>query len=378
MMRVLMLNYEYPPIGGGAGNATAYLMPQLAALGIKVDLVTSALGSQAELHTPAPGLRILRLPVAGAGHSYQESRALIGYTAAVAIRLPMLLKHGHYDLAHAFFAIPTGFLSYLTRRRMPYIISLRGSDVPGFSARFDRLHQLLRPLNRQIWSQAAALIANSVGLRELALRSFPDLAIDVIPNGVDTVTFCPLPKHTDQVRTRILCIARLIPRKGIADLLQAMAVLRSQGRAVELVVVGDGPLAKELKVQAEELTIAPDIHWMGHREHDQLPPIYAEANIYVQPSLHEGMSNTTLEALASGLPLVLSDTGGSAELVQGNGIVVSPGDVAALTAALTRLLDDPELCEAMGERSRALALEKSWRSVAEGYVEHYRAVVDQS
>jgi len=377
-MRVLMLNYEYPPIGGGAANATACLLPQLAAFGVQVDLVTTAPGCRAELLTPWPGVRIIRLPVPGVGLNYQGNQALLGYAFAAAMRLPTLLKATHYDLAHAFFALPSGLLGYLARHQLPYLISLRGSDVPGFSARFAGLHRALRPLSRQIWHGASAVIANSDGLRNMALASFPELPIEVIPNGVDTDEFTPPPTRHRDGPVRIICVSRLIPRKGIADLLQAVAELRRTNRCVELDVVGDGPLAHELYARAQALGIASSVRWHGHVEHHLLPPLYAAADIFAQPSLHEGMSNTALEALATGLPLVLSDTGGSAELVSDNGLIVPPQAVPQLTVALARLVDDPALRAAMGRRSRTRALQKSWGAVAMSYAERYESILARS
>jgi glycosyltransferase involved in cell wall biosynthesis len=373
-MRVLMLNYEYPPIGGGAANATACMLPHLAAFGVQVDLLTTAPACSFELLTPCPGVRVIRLPVPGVGRNYQGNQALLGYTLAAALRLPTLLSATRYDLAHAFFALPSGLLGYLARGRMPYLISLRGSDVPGFSARFAGLHRALHPLSRAIWHGAAGVVANSAGLRNLAHASFPDLPIEVIPNGVDTDEFAPPPSRRRDGAVRVICVARLIPRKGIADLLQAIADLRGSNRDVELDVVGDGPLLAELRVRAQALGIASAVRWHGHVEHHLLPPLYTAADIFAQPSLHEGMSNTALEALAAGLPLVLSDTGGSAELVSDNGLIVPPQNVSQLVAALARLIDDPDQRLAMGRRSRARALQKSWSSVAMRYVACYEAI----
>jgi glycosyltransferase involved in cell wall biosynthesis len=153
--------------------------------------------------------------------------------------------------------------------------------------------------------------------------------------------------------------------------------LKLSGRSVVLDIVGDGPLASELRATARNLGIADDVRWHGHVEHHLLPPFYAQADIFAQPSLHEGMSNTALEGLAAGLPLVLSDTGGSAELISDNGIIVPPQNVPALTAALARLVDNPHLRSTMASRSRALALKKSWSAVAMSYVERYDAIQAQ-
>ena len=132
-----------------------------------------------------------------------------------------LLKENHYDLAHAFFAFPSAWLCYRRVKQLPYLISLRGSDVPGYNERLGLDYKLLSGLFHRIWSAAAGVVANSRGLSDLASAFMPALDIKVIPNGVDTERFFPATEKPSSP-TRLLAVGRLIPRKRTDLLLIAL------------------------------------------------------------------------------------------------------------------------------------------------------------
>ena len=114
-----------------------------------------------------------------------------------------LLRENAYNLVHAFFGFPTGWLCYRTAGRIPYMISLRGSDVPGDNARLQLEYKILGPLVfRPIWKHAAALVACSEGLKARALRFLPSARIEVIPNGVDLERFQPMQRDDEKGRTK--------------------------------------------------------------------------------------------------------------------------------------------------------------------------------
>jgi glycosyltransferase involved in cell wall biosynthesis len=109
-------------------------------------------------------------------------------------------------------------------------------------------------------------------------------------------------------------------------------------------------------------------------DQSQLPDVYRQGTVFVLPALEEAMPNAVLEAMAAGLPIVTTDTG-ARELVDGNGFVVKQGHAAALRQALSRYVEDPELCVDHGARSRTLAESMSWEAAAEAYHEIYRRVL---
>ncbi|PLX84056.1 MAG: glycosyltransferase family 4 protein, partial [Desulfuromonas sp.] len=191
-MRVLFLNYEFPPIGGGGANANAYLFRAFAkSPKLQIDCVTSTMAARDEQVKLADNITLYRLVVGKEQLHYWTQREVLTWLWRADHFVAKLLKQRRYDLCHAFFGFPAGAVAWRRRDDFPYLVSLRGSDVPGFNPRFGLQYLLLKPLFRRIWRGAKSVVANSDGLKLLANRFMPELPISVIPNGIDTTEFTP-------------------------------------------------------------------------------------------------------------------------------------------------------------------------------------------
>lgn len=370
-MKLLMVNYEFPPIGGGGANANAYLLKEYANHpGIEVDLVTSSISDDC-IESLSDNIRIHRLDVKKKRLHYWTEVEVLRFLFRAIPYVKALLKTKKFDLCHAFFGFPSGYVAYRFRKELPYIISLRGSDVPGFNERFSLQYVFLTPLFRKIWNSAKSVIANSGELRSLALKTTPELPIDIIYNGIDADEFKPGEKKRDPGLS-ILTVSRLIPRKGIDYLIRALPDVVRRFPDLCLSIAGEGNMDEDLKALAAGLGLENNISFEGRVEHDRLPALYGSADIFILPSFWEGMSNTVLEAMASGLPLVVTDTGGTAELVKDNGIIIPKRDSKAISGALIKLIEDSDLRVKMGQESRSLALGLSWDKLALQYLDTYK------
>lgn len=386
-MKILFFNYEYPPLGGGAGNANEYIFQEFQKIpDLEVDLITSSpekAGSEEKL---GKNITIHRVDISKDPKNlhYQSQKDLLVYAFRAFFLARKLAKKNHYDLSHSFFTVPCGFISLCLKMSfgIPYIVSLRGSDVPGYSERFSWLYKLLSPLIRFIWKKSARVVANSQGLKELAQKSSPKQPIDIIYNGVDTDEFRPA-NFEDRVSIiksdspfKILCISRLTPRKGINYLLDAFKKVRAKYPKVKLIIGGEGDAEEALKEQAEKLGIKNQVNFLGRIPHEKVSHIYASADVFVLPSLNEGMSNTILEAIASGLPIIATDTGGTRELVEDgkNGFVIPLRSSEVIAEKLERLLEDSVLKASMGQKSRKKSEEMSWKKVAKDYYSLYNEI----
>jgi glycosyltransferase involved in cell wall biosynthesis len=376
-MEVLMLNYEYPPLGGGAGNATRRILERLAGVpDLRIDLVASSAGGfrRESLQPNATG-HFLDIGKGGRLH-YQSNFELLRYARLARAHARALLRERRFDLCHAFFGVPCGWIA--RGLGIPYIVSLRGSDVPFYNPRFkwpDRL--LFKRLSGKIWRDAAFVTANSQGLRRLALRSHPRQEIGVIPNGVDCKEFAPAEREA-RTGLRVLAVSRLIRRKGLNLLIRGFAQLGDPGATLTL--VGGGNLEEELRRLAESLGVVDRVHFRGAVPHAEIAPIYRAHDVFVLPSLNEGMSNTALEAMACGLPLLMTPTGGADELlIDGeNGFVLEPRSDADIAEKLGRYVARPDLIRAQGAVSRAMALQMSWEETAQRYLDLYRRAIQKS
>ena len=375
-MNLLFLNYEFPPLGGGAANASLATARELVALGHRVDFLTiSTDGSCADDYID--GVRVR--PVRGYRRGLHDASmaGALSFLAAAARRLPLLAREQNYDLYHYYFGLPTGLLTFLPgpHRDRPYVISLRGSDVPGYDPKLAIYHRAMLPMTRRIWRNAARVVANSDGLRRLALAALPQQTIDVIRNGVDVPASVTHPNRT-QDPIRILVVSRLIERKGIDLLLQAFT--RLSGTAVSLDIAGDGPARQRLEHMARTYGVADRIRFHGFTARPALDSLYRQSDMFVLTSRAESCSMALLEAMAAGLPVVATNVGGNPELIEhgANGLLVRPDDVDDLTSAIGALLSDPARRLRFGATGRERAIHRhSWRSVAERYENLFEAAV---
>jgi len=384
-MKILFFNYEYPPLGAGAANATAYILKEYSDL--EVDLITSSIDDKYHLEKIGENIRIHRLPI-GKNESnlhFQSKKDLLVYFrkayffARKLVRLSEKMKK-KYDLSHSFFSVPCGFISLLLKWQydIPYIISLRGSDVPGYSDRFTVLYRFITPIIRLIWKKAAFVVANSQGLKNLALANGTKKPIEIIYNGIDTDRFRP--EYPMRPKGNFIITpgaSRITARKGLKYLVKAIFKLSSDYPNLILKIMGEGNEEKNLKNFVKELQIENRVEFLGRISSEKTTAFYQEASIFVLPSLNEGMSNAMLEALACGLPILATDTGGTKELLKEreNGFVIKMKDSDSIAEKIRLLIDDQDLLMDMGRKSREIAEKMSWKNVARQYIELYEKTV---
>lgn len=373
-MRILMLDNEYPPLGGGTGVVNQHVLEEIAKMeDVEVDLVTSSLTKDTyEQEQVSPRICIYKVPVDNKCIHHSSNRELLTYVVRGYWMCCKLTREKEYDLCFAFACVPAGGIAYLfsLTHHVPYVVSLQGPDVPSFEKRYNYVHFVLRPFIKLIWKNASGLMAQSAKHKQLALKTWPDANIVVIGNGVDRNIFRPRAERQHKDRTvNILTSARLIERKGHRYLLQAAAALRQRGyTSFKLHFTGTGDSESDLKQLRKELGLDDFVNFSGYVSWRRVVEAYENADIFALPSFNEGMSIALLEAVAAGLPVVVTDTGGTAEVVRGNGLIVPWADSHALADALARLIDSPQLRREMGQRSREIAQEFSWESVTRQYI----------
>ncbi len=377
-MKILMLNYEFPPIGGGAGHAHRCLLGEFAhRRDLQVDVLTS--GCQAEFSQEhfADSIRIFKVGIHKKNPHYWRKLEVIEWLFKAKRHYLRLLNEHSYDLVHAFFAFPTGWLCYQTADRIPYILSLRGSDVPGYNVRLGLDYILLGGLFRRIWKKASLIAANSTGLRDLARQFMPELDIANIPNGVDIHQYHPRPNPLPGRPVNLLSVGRLISRKRIDWLIDAVGYAVKQGLDIRLNVVGQGNLLGQLQQKVAAMHLSERVIFRGLVERQQMPDLYRANDIFVMASEHEGMSNAMLEAIASGLPVVTTPCEGVEELIGKNGIIINYPDMAGFAAAIKTITSDTETYRAMAHAGRKTAEHFSWSAVADSYIEQYQRLIHQ-
>jgi glycosyltransferase involved in cell wall biosynthesis len=354
-MRIMMLNYEYPPIGGGASPVTRSLSEHLAGAGHEVDVVTMGYRRLPFLEGSG-GLRVFRVPALRRSPVRAVTVEMLSYLAAALPVALELSRRRRYDLVHAHFLLPTGPLALAVGRArgLPTVITAHGSDVPGYNPdRFRRGHRLLAPAWQSTVRGASALVSPSCYLRDL-IRASCEVPVEVIPYGYDAP-----PRRAEPKRRRLLFVSRLFPRKGAQHFLEALSGLDLSGW--EVTVAGDGPMLEPLRQQARDLGLAVDFR--GFLKGRALDELYASSAVFVFPSLQDNFPVVLLEALSHGCAVVTSGVSGMPEVVGDAGLLVPPADVPALRAAIEQLMADDALREELGERARAQVARFSYDTV---------------
>jgi len=386
IVRILLLNYEYPPLGGGAGVATAELAHRLADKGSIVHVVTAqapedqlrANSPRVVRHKVRAGLNVYRVRSRRKGIHQAGYGGAVAYVRAALPVIRRLVHTWHYDIAHLFFSLPTGaILPFAGLQNTPVVVSLRGSDVPGYdpSKRSLRVaHSLLLPVTRWIWKRADRVVAVCRALGRLAERSDPSLSVTVIRNGVDLQLFHPAANGGESPPGSIRCVAvaRLVDRKGIPDLLHAWRHLQRDHLTLE--IIGSGPAEGRFRDLAKRLGLDKEVRFTGPMSREEVAERYRNADLFTLSPLNEAFGNVFAEAMASGLPIVGTNVGGIPELVRHgvNGLLVRPRDHRALAEAIARLASDEGLRQSMAERNRLEAERSlSWDNATESYMQLY-------
>jgi glycosyltransferase involved in cell wall biosynthesis len=266
-----------------------------------------------------------------------------------------VLVHSHWIVPQGFFAVLWGLVS-----RAPVLLTAHAGDV------FALQMKALRLLGRYTLRRGAVCTVNSRATDAAVHRIFETGRTEVIPMGVDLEDFDPEHRSEDLrfnlniAGPMILTVGRFAEKKGLAYLIEAMPRVLETHSGARLVMVGFGPLERELRTKVKELGIKEAVHFAGRLSHDELPVYYASADVFVLPSVvdqsgdTEGLGVVMLEAMASGTPVVASEVGGIPDVVQDGetGLLVPPREPQAIAEAICRLVEDAPLRSRLVEAAR--------------------------
>lgn len=324
---------------------------------------------------------VLAMPRRGRGW-----RGRLAYAGWALRGLGRLLRR--YDAVHAHYAVPSGVIGLWFRRLAgrPLVVTVHGSDVLVLPDRFPRL----APVLRRVLHGADHVIAVSRFLRDRIVDRFgvPPERITVQSAGIDTRVFRPGAPGAEAVRERyggqplVVFAGNLIRQKGVDILVRAFARVRERLGSGHLVLVGpsvDEAYQDLLRARVASLGLDGHVTFAGPRPPAEVAAFMAAADVFVLPSLEEGLGLVVLEALACGVPVVGSRVGGIPEIVQDGdyGLLVPPGDVNALAGAIRRVLEDasfrqrarqygPRVAAGHDRRRRAAELVVLYRSLQTG------------
>lgn len=369
-MKILAISHEYPPIGGGGSNACYFLLNNFVKVGHKVTLITANYEQMEEQEQKA-NLFIFRVNSKRKYKEHSSFMEMLDFLIKAYVAADKLEKENRFDVCLIFFGIPSGPVGYMLKKKynLPYFIRFGGGDIPGTQKRFSILYKLLAPAIKVIWKNAEGLIVNSSGLKERAQRFYKKKQFKVVCNGVDTSIFCAKKEDMEKIRNEfnVLFVSRLLERKGMQYIIPQLADLNyKMNGKLRLIIVGDGPYRKTLENLVKKNGVESIVRFEGQRKKDEVIFYYQDSDIFILPSDWEGMPNVVLEAMASGLPIIMTPCEGSAELVGNNGFVVKNSEFGE---KIFELYSDLQLRENMSRISRERAIELfSWEKASEQYI----------
>jgi len=359
-MNILCMTYEYPPIGGGGASVAHPLAAALVERGHKVDVVTSGMRDLPSYEI-CDGVDVHRVRCFRRCRHYATTPELIANVASSYKFALNLVKRHDFDINHTHFALPSGLASYLLYKRtgLPYVLTIHGSDIPGYNPdRFRLEHVLARPLWRKIILNSSAIIAASECLKDLFHETI-DVPVTVIPNGY---TLTAEHGSLENKRKRILVVSRIFPRKGIQYFLESLVGLTHDW---EVVIVGDGPYLQELKRQAARTGI--NVRFTGYQQGKALEDLYASSRIFVFPSAHENFPVVLLEAMEAGCAIITTNAPGCSRVIGDAGIVVDPESPDQIRDALVGLMADQSRIVKLGAMARERLGQFQWDQIAASY-----------
>jgi glycosyltransferase involved in cell wall biosynthesis len=381
-MKILMLNHELTPLGGGAGRATHHIASRLVAMGHSVDCLTTNANGTLPVEEERDGYRVLRVP--GFRKSSGQNRlgpTFLSYLLFGYIKGGSLVRAEKPDVIHAFFTIPAGVLGCWLRKKydIPLVVSLRGSDVPGHDEN-NTMIKRLKGLIVHVWRNSSAVVALSEGLLSLARQSDTLPSATAIHNGVCSQAF-PVKDFsaTSSAVLTMVCVARLERFKGIDILLEALAAVDAACSIQwTLNLVGDGPQRPLLEAQARRLGLADKVEFAGAVLPNQVAREYAKADLLVHPALSEAFGQVLTEAMSCGLPVLATRTGGIPEIINEGeqGWLVEPSSVEAFAQGLRNVFEvSRDDLEKMGKANSDFTREHfDWSQIAGQYAALYETL----
>ncbi len=346
-MRILVLNYEFPPVGGGGGRVAEDICHSLAKRGHEIRVITAYVKNLPKIEQKN-GYKIFRI------FSFRQRKEtctvwemafFLGFALLPCLKQAIIWKP---DVIHVHFAVPTGVLAYLVNliTRIPYVLTVHLGDVPGgVPEQTNRLFKIIKPLTIPIWQRASAIIAVSNFIRELALKSY-DVTIETLFNGIELNKYRQntLPVNNPK---RIVFVGRFERQKNLIFLLDVLTSVSDLDW--ELDMLGDGPLMLAVQQKLEQTNLTKKVRLHGWVNQTAVDTIMSQADILVLPSTSEGMPVVGALALAQGLAILGSDIGGLFDIVKPgvNGFLCPVNNHDVFKTALKTMLTNEKLLNDM-------------------------------
>lgn len=386
---ILMLAWEYPPkVVGGLARHAAYLSRELAAAGHRVVVLTQAAPERPD-YAVEDGVEVYRFAPAG-----PPARDFVGWVKRLNFEmieraLQLFVRGRRFDVIHAHDWL-AAYAGKTLKHGLgaPLVATIHATEYGRNNGLHNDLQRYISSCEWWLTYEAWRVICCSRYMEEEVRRVFqtPADKIIVVPNGVDSPRTAADAAKDAAFRARfaapeeelVFFLGRLVHEKGVHVLLDAAPRILRHRPGTRFVIAGEGPLRTDLEARARALGIAERVVFYGYADDEDRDRFLRGAQAAVFPSLYEPFGIVSLEAMAAGTPVVVSRTGGFAEIVEHGvtGLHAEPGDVESLADAVLTVLSNPRLAEKLRRRALREVRERfSWAGIAAQTVVVYEDVL---
>lgn len=341
-MKILILNYEFPPLGGGAAPVSKDISLQLSKKGHDVTVVTMGY-HDLPAYEEIQGIKVYRLKCLRSRKSSCKPWEQYSYLLAVRNFMKKHMLTQHYDVCHTHFVIPTGEAAKWIKRkyRIPYIITAHGSDVEGHNQKTTMkiMHRMLRSGWRKIVSESYAVVSPSKYLMDLMQHNYPCGKYVYIPNGIEWDRWHKC-NNQEYKHNKILIMGRLQRFKNVQMILHALNLVDLGDWQVE--ILGDGPYRQELEELSSVLGLSDKVHfrgWINNGTKEQIRFV-KEASLYISASQFENCPMSVIETAAAGCYSLLSDIPAHRQLLVEDAYFFKLDDLEGLAEKIQKIITD--------------------------------------
>ncbi len=382
-INILIINYEFPPLGGGGGVATYDLALEWVK-SANVHVITSSFKGLPSYEN-INGIHVHRVKI-----FFRKSRdaatfiSMLSYLPAGLIRALSLALKYKFDVINTHFVVPSGPLGYVISKLfgIPNVLSLHGGDIYDPSKKISpHRSRFFKSVVRFLLNRADVIVAQSSNTRNNAIEYYaPKKEIQIIP-----LAFHPpvIPKTSRKKlglhEKDFICITigRLIKRKSIDILIRAIALFDNP--AIKLLIMGDGPEREYLESLVKELSLHDRVQFMGFVADEKKFAYLSQSDLFVLTSMHEGFGIVFMEAMYCGLPIVATNHGGQVDfLIHGeNAMLINVGDVEKCAESIMKFYNDKKLYQYCSVNNKKKITTFYAENVAERYMNIFLTLVNK-
>jgi glycosyltransferase involved in cell wall biosynthesis len=350
--RILIFSLAYYPLVGGAEVAVKEITDRIG--DVQFDMVTLRFNKEDLSREKIGNINVYRI---------DSSKNLFPFKAFRFAK--KLHQENNYDIVWAIMANWAGFAAAFFKRPFPkvkYILTLQEGDPTD---EIEKKVWFVYSLWKKIFLRADVIQPISHFLADWARSLGYKGRVEVIPNGVDVKKFESNIPHTPHDGTVLITTSRLVKKNGIGDVIDS---LKSLPESVSFQIIGTGPLENSLKAKVRNLKLENRVKFRGFINQNEIPKYLHEADIFIRPSLSEGMGNSFIEAMAAGLPVIATAVGGIVDFIRDSktGLLTIPQNPEAIAGTISFLISHQDIKETITANAAAMVKAKyDWNLIAE-------------